>query len=109
MVSVPNFVSNEIVDSDTIYLEKGKSSLDINNKIVMIDNADPGFDWIFGYKIKGLITKYGGANSHMTIRCNELNIPAAIGCGEIMFKNLLKEKKLSLNCKNKVIRSSQNI
>ncbi len=109
VVSVPNFVSNEIVETDTIYLEKGFINLNINNKIVMIDNADPGFDWIFGYKLRGLITKYGGANSHMTIRCNELNIPAAIGCGEIMFKNLLKEKKLTLNCKNKIIRSPQNI
>lgn len=109
VVSVPNFVTNEIVDSDTIYLGKGIDNLDIHNKIVMIDNADPGYDWIFGYKINGLITQYGGANSHMTIRCNELNIPAAIGCGEPMFKNLLNEKKLSLNCKNKVIRTSQNI
>lgn len=109
VVSVPNFVSDQIIETDTIYLNKKFNNLDIDNKIVLIDNADPGFDWIFGYKLKGLITKYGGANSHMTIRCNELNVPAAIGCGETMFKNLLKQKKLNLNCKNKVIRSSQNI
>ena len=48
----------------------------------MIENADPGFDWIFGSKILGLITKYGGVNSHMAIRCAELEIPVAIGCGE---------------------------
>ena len=30
-------------------------------------------------KIKGLITKYGGVNSHMAIRCAELSVPAAIG------------------------------
>lgn len=109
VVSVPNFVSNEIVDGNILYLNNKVDNLNINNKIVLIDNADPGYDWIFGYKIKGLITKFGGANSHMTIRCNELNIPAAIGCGESMFKNLLKENKLSLNCKNKVIRGSQHI
>ena len=34
-----------------------------------------------------LITKYGGANSHMAIRCSELNIPAAIGVGEKNFTN----------------------
>ena len=44
----------------------------------MIENADPGFDWIFGSKILGLITKYGGVNSHMAIRCAELEIPAGI-------------------------------
>ena len=92
-----------------MHLNNKVNNLNIDNKIVLIENADPGYDWIFGYKIKGLITKFGGANSHMTIRCNELNIPAAIGCGESMFKNLLKENKLSLNCKNKVIRGSQHI
>ena len=28
----------------------------------MIENADPGYDYIFNYSIKGLITKYGGSN-----------------------------------------------
>ena len=64
----------------------------------MIENADPGFDWIFTYKIKGLITKFGGINSHMAIRCRELKIPAAIGCGEKLFSDLLKEKKIILDC-----------
>ena len=51
------------------------------------------FDWIFTFKIKGLITKFGGAASHMAIRCAEFQIPAAIGCGEIIFNELLKQKK----------------
>ena len=70
----------------------------------MLENADPGFDFIFSFKISGLITKYGGANSHMTIRCNELNIPAAIGCGETIFEQIKQSKKINLNCKNLVIR-----
>ena len=49
----------------------------------MIESADPGYDWIFTHDIKGLITKYGGAASHMAIRCAEFNLPAAIGSGEI--------------------------
>ena len=28
---------------------------------------------------------YGGANSHMAIRCAEFNIPAAIGCGTLIY------------------------
>ena len=47
-----------------------------------IENADPGFDFIFSHNIKGLITAFGGPNSHMSIRCNEFGIPAAIGIGE---------------------------
>jgi hypothetical protein len=104
VVSIPNFVSNEIIDAEVIYFESKNFDYKIKNKIVLIDNADPGFDWIFGHKIKGLITKFGGANSHMTIRCNELNIPAAIGCGETMFQDLIKAKKLSLNCKNRLVK-----
>ena len=43
----------------------------LRNKIVLIEGADPGFDWIFSQNIAGLITKYGGANSHMAIRSAE--------------------------------------
>ena len=27
--------------------------INLKNKLVLIENADPGYDWIFGYKIKG--------------------------------------------------------
>ena len=73
----------------------------ISGRIILIENADPGFDWIFNYKIKGLITKYGGVNSHMSIRCHELNIPAAIGVGEESFDKLISGNKVILNCKEK--------
>ena len=84
-MSTPNFVTDQNITSDLIYISNSlKHNLD--NKIILLENADPGFDFIFGFKIRGLITKYGGANSHMTIRCNELNIPAAIGCGMQFFQ-----------------------
>ena len=70
----------------------------------MIENADPGFDWIFSHKIKGLITKYGGSNSHMSIRCSEFSIPAAIGCGEKLFNNICRRKKIFLDCVQKNIK-----
>ena len=66
----------------------------IFDKIILIENADPGYDWIFGQSIKGLITKFGGANSHMAIRCAEFAIPAAIGCGEQRFDRLVKSDEL---------------
>ena len=34
---------------------------------------------IYFFSIRGLVTKYGGANSHMAIRCLELSIPNVIG------------------------------
>ena len=75
----------------------------ITNKIVLIENADPGYDWIFSKNISGLITKNGGVNSHMAIRCQELNIPAAIGIGEANYKLIEQSNELNLNCKfNKI-------
>ena len=64
---------------------------------------NPGFDWIFSKKIKALITKYGGVNSHMSIRCEELNVPAAIGIGEDNYNNIKDYSDLILNCKNEQI------
>ena len=72
-------------------------------KIVIIEGADPGFDWIFSQKIAGLITKYGGANSHMAIRCAEFGLPAAIGCGEQKFEQLLKSNHVHLDCSSGLI------
>ena len=62
-----------------------QKKLKLDNHIVFIENADPGFDFLFSHDIKGLVTKYGGANSHMAIRCMELNIPAIIGIGKVNF------------------------
>jgi phosphohistidine swiveling domain-containing protein len=67
-------------------------------KVTLIERADPGYDWIFLSPIAGLITKYGGSNSHMAIRCAELGIPAAIGCGEQIFEQLQKSESVLLDC-----------
>ena len=68
-----------------------------------IDSADPGYDFIFLSNINGLITKYGGVNSHMSVRCTELKIPAAIGVGENKFSHIIKNKKIELNCETQKI------
>ena len=88
-----------------INLEELKK-IDFNKKIVLIENADPGFDWLFNFNIKGLITKFGGANSHMSIRCNELKIPAAIGVGEKIFEDIKDNDQLILNCALKKIEAN---
>lgn len=92
----PNFFGNNTVVAGTIFLQN-KFKINIKEKIVLINSADPGFDFIFNHGIKGLITEYGGANSHMSIRCSELNIPSAIGVGTSNFEKYSKSKKLSLN------------
>ena len=103
MISKANFITDKKIKSLTFKLGKNQRTNKIKNKIIVIENADPGYDWIFNYKIKGLITKYGGVNSHMSIRCHELNIPAAIGVGDETFDKIIETNKLILNCKENKI------
>jgi len=97
-VSLPNFITGLKVIADTAYLDPRQPASQLAGRIVLIENADPGYDWIFAQSIAGLVTKYGGANSHMAIRCAEFGIPAAIGCGEQRFNALQKASRLSLDC-----------
>ena len=96
-MNLPNYISNKKISGEIIDLSINKTKK-ISNKIILIENADPGYDWIFTYKIKGLITKYGGVNSHMAIRCREFNLPAAIGCGPQFYDRIKKNKNIILDC-----------
>ena len=87
-------LSSEVIDQKTSFLEQ---------KILLIPQADPGFDWIFGHNIAGLITKYGGGNSHMAIRANEFGLPAAIGVGEALYKSLSRASIIELDVTNRKI------
>lgn len=103
-IKKPNFITNKVLNGEIIFLEKNFKSLNLKNKIICIENADPGYDYLFTKKIKGLITKYGGVNSHMAIRCNELNLPAAIGVGDNIFNSLKKFKNIQVNCFENIIK-----
>ena len=99
----PTFITNKIVTSKFIHLKKLFQKFDLKNKIICIENADPGYDFIFNHKINALITAFGGPNSHMSIRCNEFGLPAAIGIGEKKFHQLIKNNTLYLNCEKKML------
>lgn len=102
-VSHPNFITNKKITASCVYVRTDTSTLNLTGQIVLIENADPGFDWIFSQQIGGLITKYGGANSHMAIRCAEFGIPAAIGCGEQRFEMFTRTHQLLLDCSSGLI------
>ena len=100
----PNFVTHNKICADVLVLnQKNVTKKDIQNKIVFIESADPGYDWIFSYNIKALVTMFGGANSHMTVRASELNIPAVIGCGAIKFSQWSKAHKIEIDCLKKQV------
>ena len=99
LLSKPNFITDKNISGKLVFLDGKSAKSSLKNMIVVIENADPGFDWIFSHKIKGLITKFGGINSHMSIRCEELNIPAIIGFGEDNFSKIINLEQLNVNCK----------
>lgn len=97
-VSQPNFITALKVTANVAWLDTCHVATPLDGQIVLIENADPGYDWIFAQRIAGLVTKYGGANSHMAIRCAEFGIPAAIGCGEQRFEVFQQARRLSIDC-----------
>lgn len=98
----PNYITEKSITAELVNLMHS-SDISLENKIVILENADPGYDWIFSRNLGGLITKYGGVASHMAIRCAELELPAAIGCGETIFEKLVYSSRVLLDCKNKEI------
>jgi len=96
-----NYITKKTKVGEIILLNKFTDLKSISKKIVLIENADPGYDFLFSYNIEGLITKYGGSNSHMAIRCMELGLPAIIGVGDKIFNQLSKSKKIYIDCNNK--------
>jgi len=97
----PNFVTGKSVTAPAIALRDDDAAVDLAGKIVIVPRADPGFDWIFGHRIAGLVTMYGGANSHMAIRSAEFGLPAAIGIGEARYKELVGASLVELNCRQR--------
>ena len=93
-----NFITNKVITGNIVEYKNIRNKKFFKDKIVMIENADPGFDFLFGLNIKALITQYGGVNSHMAIRCLEENIPACIGIGENNYEKIKKRKIIELNC-----------
>ncbi len=98
----PNFVTQSVVEARVSTVGLGPAA-DVDGRIVMIPNADPGFDWLLARPIAGLITMFGGANSHMAVRAAELRMPAAIGVGEVLYAELEPAAVVRLDCASRRI------
>ncbi len=102
--SAPNFIGNQCIEAPIMRLYANSACTeDIAGHIVCIENADPGFDWVFTRNIAGLITLFGGANSHMAIRCAEYGLPAAIGTGSTIFTKVAAARRCTLDAQSKKI------
>ena len=97
--SRPNFITQKKIEGQIIDIThiSGDKIPQLKEKIVLLENGDPGYDWIFTKNPAGLVTKYGGAASHMAIRAAEFKLPAAIGCGE-MFDEIKAFQSIVMDC-----------
>ena len=100
----PNYIGSTRIIAPVILLKETDQKVKVEGCIVIIPQADPGFDWLFGHKILGLITMYGGANSHMAIRAAEFGLPAAIGVGEKRFRSYNRAATIELDPAGETIR-----
>ena len=98
--TAPNYITQKQVIA---FVSSSTSHDDLPGSIVCIENADPGFDWLFSFPISGLITAWGGANSHMAIRAGELGLPAVIGAGEALYNLWSSSEKLHIDCASRKV------
>ncbi len=103
----PNFVGSDRVIAHVVAFDGPRlvEERPLNGAIVMILRADPGYDWLFGQGIAGLVTMYGGANSHMAIRAAEFGLPAAIGIGEQRYRALRDSELIELDPAAHILRA----
>lgn len=101
----PNYIGTACITAAAVHLDgANQEQVQVEGCIVLIPQADPGYDWLFGQNIAGLITMYGGANSHMAIRSAEFGLPAAIGVGEQLYRSYNRAAKLELDPAGETIR-----
>ncbi len=101
----PTFVTTRSVVAPVVPLAPTSAGdTRLAGQIVCIESADPGYDWIFTEPLGGLVTCFGGANSHMGIRCTELGVPAALGVGEAVFERVARAARVELRCGEQILR-----
>ena len=101
----PNYIGSNRITAPVVHIgESTQEKVNVDGCIVVISQADPGYDWLFGRNIAGLITKFGGANSHMAIRSAEFGLPAAIGVGEQLYLRYKIAKTIELDAAGETIR-----
>jgi glutamine kinase len=100
-----NFVTRKRIAARPVWLEDLDPRSDLAGTIVVTRAADPGYDWIFAHGIAGLVTEYGGAASHMSIRAAEFGLPAAIGCGAMTMEALRGASMIELDCAAERVRA----
>jgi len=96
--AMPSYITTSTVKARVCVLERLGVKADVRGALVLLPNADPGYDFLFHSGAVGIITKVGGPASHMCIRSIELQMPACIGCGESVYQKLAAAHSAVLDC-----------
>jgi phosphohistidine swiveling domain-containing protein len=99
--ATPNFITRHRVLAGVADVDGGQ---DPRGRVALIASADPGYDWIFARGAVGVVTAFGGVNSHMAVRARELGVPTATGVGEDRFRRLLTVRAVELDAGAGVLR-----
>jgi len=96
---LPNFVGNRAVDGPIVRVSAHEpaNAHALRGAVAAISHADPGYDWLFATGIAGLVTAWGGANSHLAIRCAEIGATAALGCGDAVFARVVAARRARID------------
>ena len=98
-----NFISNKTI-SDKIYIFNKNKIMKKYEGIICIENADPGYDFLFEKNIKGFNNKIWWIEfSIWQLGVINLNLPKLIGVGEKNFKNICNHNYMKLNCDQNTI------
>jgi hypothetical protein len=101
--AMPSYITSSIIKASVCILERIGMKADVRGCLVVLPNADPGYDFLFHAGAVGIITKVGGPASHMCIRAIELGTPACIGCGESVYQKLSTARSAILDCNTRQI------
>lgn len=95
--ATPNFITREVAEGHVTTTD----CVELPGSIVLLETADPGFDWLFSRGIAGFITAFGGENSHMAIRAREFGLPAVIGAGETYYRRWRNASRIRIDCETR--------
>jgi phosphohistidine swiveling domain-containing protein len=96
--AAPTYITRSVVKARLCVLDHPDDEMNVSGAVVLIPNADPGYDFLFHSQVAGIITKNGGPASHMCIRAVELQVPSCIGCGERIYSSLVHASLIVLDC-----------
>ncbi|WP_448613583.1 PEP/pyruvate-binding domain-containing protein [Modestobacter sp. URMC 112] len=100
----PHFVGSGVARGPVRFIGEGIEIGSVAGAVICTERADPGYDWLLTLGIAGIITRFGGSNSHLAVRCAELDIPAAIGVSETTFESMRCTYEVEIDCSGGAIR-----